>query len=64
MFGHGGLHFLAGGPDVAQEHGFSFWGLSNWLGFEIDVDGSGECVGDYKEGRGEVVCAEVGVDAT
>ena len=65
IFVHGPLHLIARGPDVAQEHGIpGFFRLPNRVFIKIDVDGSRESVGDNEEGGGEVVCAQIGMDAT
>lgn len=56
------LNFVTAGPDVLQEHILALGVLTDALGLEVDVDGTGQSVGDDQRRRGQVVGAGNGVD--
>jgi hypothetical protein len=57
------LDFITSGPDVGEENVFAVLVLSERLGLEIVVDGTGKGVGDDKRRRGQVVGSGVGMDS-
>ena len=57
-------HFGRGRPDVAQEHGRPSAPMPSGSLHQVGVEGPGEGVGDDERRRGQVVHADVGVDAS
>ena len=57
-------HFGRGRPDVAQEHGLAVGAHAERLADQVGVEGAGKGVGDDERRRGQVVHADVGVDAS
>jgi hypothetical protein len=49
------LDLLLAGPEVAQEHGTTLLTAAKRLGFEINVDSSGEREGHDKRWRHEII---------
>ena len=54
---------LGGGPELGQVDGTPVGAGADGIGSEVGVDGPGQGVGHHQRRRGEVVEADVGVDA-
>lgn len=58
------LDLVSGWPDVSQEDWLSVFSGSDWLGFEVNVDGSGKSVGNNERWGTEVVGSGEWVDSS
>ena len=55
-------NFFSRRPDVTEHDGVSILIHANGINLEVDIDGTGDSVGDDKRGRGKVVGTGVGRD--
>jgi len=57
-------NFITSGPDFRKENILSILVLTNRLGFEVVVDGTGKGVSNDKRRRSQVVSSSVGMDSS
>src|SRR5690606_37904845 len=51
-------------PDILEEHGLARWRPPQRSGFEIDIDASGERIGNDQRWAGQVVGTDQSVDSS